>query len=320
MARNDQAVRPVAAPGGWADPMTAPDDVAVWRRWAPLLTWLGCLVAAIGLLRWLGGAGLAVPPVDDPSAWGNWLAEADPVTATVAILRVVAVGIAWYLTGVTSISVVARLLEAASLVRLADALSVGPIRVLVQQAVGVGLAASVLAVAVPTSGTAPVEDEVAVMTPIPGDPDEMTAVAATGLALRDPVPAPVPAPDPVVQPAAPAEPAARVEPAAPVERAAPAESAASASRVAPAAPAASAAQEPGPTLRERKIASGDHFWAIAEEEVAAQLGRPGTEDEVLDHWETLLVANADRLVVAGNADLLLPGQTIVLPEVTEARP
>ena len=79
-------------------------------------------------------------------------------------------------------------------------------------------------------------------------------------------------------------------------------------------------QAPRQSLRERRIAAGDHFWAIAEEDVAAQLGRPGTEDEVLDHWETLLVLNADRLVVAGNADLLLPGQTIILPDVMEVAP
>lgn len=313
MARNDQAVRPVGAPRAWADPATAADDGTALRRWLPLLTWLGCLAAAIVLLRWLGGAGLAVPALDDPAAWGAWLAETEPVTATVAILRVLAVGIAWYLAGVTSISVVAHLLEAARLVRLADALSVGPVRVLVQQAVGVGLAASVLAVTVPTAGAVPVGDEVAVMTPIRGDTDDLTAVAATGLALRDAAPAP--APVPVVAPV-PAPASVPTPDAAPTPAPTPARAPVAASPVDDVAPVETLPA----TLREHRVAAGDHFWAIAEEEVAAQLGRPGTEDEVHTHWETLLAVNANRLVVDGNADLLLPGQTIILPAVTEAGP
>ena len=70
-----------------------------------------------------------------------------------------------------------------------------------------------------------------------------------------------------------------------------------------------------PVLRDRTIVAGDHFWSIAVDEVASHLGRPGTDAEVLDHWELLLAANADRLLVAGNPDLLLPGQVVVLPAV-----
>lgn len=316
MARNDQAVRPAGTPVGWADPMSEPLE-GRWRRWLPLLVWLGCLATAIVLLQWLGDGRLAVPSFGDPGAWRDWMAGTDPVRVTMAMLRLLAVAVAWYLTGVTSISVVARLIEAASLVRLADALAVGPVRVLVQQAVGVGLAASVLAVAVPTTGTATVEDQVAIMTPVA--PHDATAVAASGLALRDEVPAPVPAPAPVAVPTP-------VRSTAPV----PAGGAGAQPVADPGTPSlrevaadeveAPVGQAPRQSLRERRIAAGDHFWAIAEEDVAAQLGRPGTEDEVLDHWETLLVLNADRLVVAGNADLLLPGQTIILPDVMEVAP
>lgn len=297
----DQAPPPPAAvPAGWADPGAAPAASPSLRRWSPLLLWSACLLAALVLLRWFGAGRLATPPVTDPVAWWSWAAEGDPLTVTMAALRVLAIGLTWYLTGATSISVLARVLRAARLVRLADALSIGPVRVVTQQAVGVGLATGVLVTAVPMTpvGPSPAAVGVAIMVPVvdasPAPSPSVggaEAAAPAGLAMRDAVPVPVPAP--ALLPTHPP----------PGDEGGPAEEVADVTEVADVGP------------REHRVRAGDHFWSIAETEVGHHLGRAGTDDEVLAHWELLVDANADRLVVHGNPDLLLPGQRIVLPEV-----
>ena len=309
MTTTDHATRP--PPPAWTDPMViGPEPVPAAGRWRPLLVWFACLGAAIAALQWLGAGPLAVPPVTEPTAWWAWATTNDPLVVAMALVRVLGLGLAWYLTGVTSISVVARLLRAARLLRLADALAVGPVRVLAQQAVGVGLAAGVVAAAFPGEVAAPT-----------GSPDGPAAVVVAEAAedataptppvsrARVPVPVPAPGPPPPRDVATTATqggstPASEAVPATP-----PADPVDPARADAGAPPAAA-----GP--RERVVAPGDHFWGIAEEEVAAHLGRPGTEREVRHHWRRLVEANADRLVARGNPDLLLPGQHVVLPPVT----
>ncbi len=309
MTKNDQSgvLFPAAVPASWADPVIVPPPESTVRRWGPLVLWLGCLLAAVALLQWLGDGSLAVPSVTAPVAWWTWVSTGDPLTVAMGLLRVLALGLAWYLTGVTFISVLARVLRAARLVRVADALSFGPVRVLAQQAVGVGLAAGVLVTAVPAGPATPRATsgpvDVAVMVPV-----DDAARAPAGLALQDPVPAPVPAPVSSSTPASAAE-----EPVPTPSMAAegtPPTSGAEADTV-----SESAAPQPAIRQRERQVEPGDHFWSIAADEVTRHLGRAATELEVLAHWEVLVEANADRLVVAGNPDLLLPGQRLLLPEV-----
>lgn len=69
---------------------------------------------------------------------------------------------------------------------------------------------------------------------------------------------------------------------------------------------------PAPIGREVTAAAGDHLWAIAERAVADRLGRAPTDDEVAPYWRAVVDANRDRLVT-GDADLIFPGQTFVLP-------
>lgn len=61
------------------------------------------------------------------------------------------------------------------------------------------------------------------------------------------------------------------------------------------------------------VSPGDHLWAIAERTLAGRLGRPPTEAEVVPYWRTLIDANRSRFVHADDPDLVLPGQTFVLP-------
>jgi hypothetical protein len=58
-----------------------------------------------------------------------------------------------------------------------------------------------------------------------------------------------------------------------------------------------------------KVQAGDHFWSIAESVV----GPDASTDTVARYWRRLVAANRDRLVVPGDADLVFPGQELVLP-------
>lgn len=336
MVTNDQS-RIAATPRSWADPTVAAPRRGRWRRVLPLVVWMGCLAAALVLLRVLGDGRLAAPSLADPGAWAPWAAARDPLEVAMVVLRLLALGLAWYLTGVTSISVVARMLRAARLVRIADALSFGPVKVLVQQALGIGLAAGVLATAVPAPPAAPVAGDagapdVALLAPLAPDdvPADLplvarrTADARSQVALvrdatqtgRSEVIVPVPAP---TSPGA----AAPTGAAPPADAAPPSEEDETPDPTsAPAEPSAAPSTRPAPVTEQRevRIEPGDHFWALAERDLAEALGRPATDSEVVPHWQAILEANADRLQVPGNPDLLLPGQLVVLPPVVEVSP
>lgn len=330
MVSNDQS-RSGVVPASWADPAPAVAAGSRWRRAVPLLVWGTCLGVAVALLVALGDGRLAAPPLTDPSGWQAWATGRDPLEVVMVVLRLVALAVAWYLTGVTSISVIARVLRAARLVRVADVLSVGPVKVLVQQALGISLAAGVVASnvpggAVPGRAAASADRvEVAVMAVLDDAPAQSGAEG--GQAVMVPVPAPASSSTPT--PAPPPAPALSAAPSPVPSPASPSSPSSTAAPVtadqAPADEAAGTAAEPdeatdqaGP--QEVHVRSGDHFWGLAEQAVADHLGRPGSEGEVLAHWEAMLIANADRLVVAGSPDLLLPGQAIIVPDVAEVLP
>ena len=68
-------------------------------------------------------------------------------------------------------------------------------------------------------------------------------------------------------------------------------------------------------LREVVVAEGDHFWGLAERELATAWGRPPTADEITPYWRQMVEANRERLVPPGDPDLILPGQVLVTPPV-----
>ncbi len=61
------------------------------------------------------------------------------------------------------------------------------------------------------------------------------------------------------------------------------------------------------------VQPGDHLWSIAENRVQLALGATASESDVRSYWIALIETNADRLVEPGNADLIVPGQELVLP-------
>jgi hypothetical protein len=276
------------------------------RGWLPLLGWLGSLAAGIVLFTALGGGALEAPPLGQPSAWGDWAAARDPFVAVVAVLRLVVLALAWYLVAVTTVGLVARLTRAARLVRIADALSVPLVRHLLQGALGLTLAAGVVASssgAVPASGARV---------------DASAPVTATAVALSD---------DDGTEPHA--EPGASVrmvavddqDPAPPSERMVALEGASTARMVglgppgagddAPDAPETADAPE---VAAEHEVVAGEHLWSIATDHLAAHLDRAPTDAEVTEHWQRLIDDNRERLANPDDPDLIFPGQRLVLPD------
>jgi nucleoid-associated protein YgaU len=82
----------------------------------------------------------------------------------------------------------------------------------------------------------------------------------------------------------------------------------------PAAPEASpsvAAPETSYTVR-----AGDSFWSIAAQRVGSAAGLATSDAEVARYWRVLIEANRDHLAVAGEPDLIYPGQVFTLPPVS----
>jgi hypothetical protein len=83
--------------------------------------------------------------------------------------------------------------------------------------------------------------------------------------------------------------------------------------VAPPPTAAEPRPAAGAAEQQWTVASGEHFWSIAGRVLGDHLARAPATEEVGDYWRRLVAANADRLVDAGNPDLLYPGQQLRVP-------
>jgi nucleoid-associated protein YgaU len=120
------------------------------RRLVVPSLWVAGLGAAAAALHWAGAGPLAGPPLTEPARWAAWLDGRDPLVAAFGVLRLVALGGLWYLAAVTLVGAALRAAGAVRLVRIADRLTVGPVRRMLAGSVSLGLAASgVMAVAAP---------------------------------------------------------------------------------------------------------------------------------------------------------------------------
>jgi len=61
------------------------------------------------------------------------------------------------------------------------------------------------------------------------------------------------------------------------------------------------------------VQPGQSFWSIAESVLGQRLGRAPGAAELAGFWARLVAANYGRLVVAGDPNLIYPGQVLVLP-------
>ena len=255
-------------------------------RPVPLVCWVLGLVAVVWLLSAWGRGALAPPPLDDPRALGTWYGTRSGPEVLFAGLRLVVIAAAWYLLATIALGILARLSRAARLVALSDVLTVPPARRMMHGAFGMGLAAfTVTSLPTPEARALERADVVAldVDEAVLGDDSRAGAVAH-----RLPFEAPEHLPGLEVLAAPDGEDAVVGEPEA----------------------GTGPAEETTYTVQ-----PGDHLWSIAEQALATD--GPGTpsEADITGYWLAVIEENRNELVDPGNADLLYPGQEIVLPEL-----
>lgn len=267
-------------------------------------------MVALSCCGWLlgqVGAGSLSIPLGSAQELDRWIQDTAPTIMAIALVRLAAMATCSYLGVVLGLTMLADLAGwrqlAASLRRATPAM----LRHGASGGLKLGFAAgALLGPAAPVAATSRgVHDEppppgIAIMSKLdPGD--ERPAIATDGatatmiqLAPGDPLPpVPVTAPEP---PAAP-----QPEPELPRE---------------PAAPAVGPDLEaPAPTSDDTWVVEGgDSFWSIAEEIVTSRSpGGPPADEEIARYWRQLIAANRDQLAAPDHPDLLLPGQTLVLP-------
>lgn len=255
------------------------------RRARPALAlaaWVVLLAAGIVTLHRVGGP-LAPPPVSAPDQLGQWLAQRQPAEAAFAVVRLVALAMGWYLLAVTMAGTLARLAGVPVAVWAADCLSAPALRRLLNGALGMSMAATVLAGSPALGAAAGAHDGPPVVSaPRPvADGGSAPPVTMRRLPDDDPgharetmeglPPAPTPAPVP------------------------------SGGEDAPDIPTTWTVQP------------GDHFWGVAERTLTVAWGRAPADAETGPYWRVMVAGNRDRLRDPGNADLLFPGQVLVVP-------
>ena len=311
-----------------------------------LVAWCAALAVGTVAFHALGAGALAPPPLD-PGGWLAWADGRDPLVASVALLRLVVLALHWYLVAATAVGIVGRLLRAARLVRLADAVTLPVLRRLLEAGLGLWL---VTALAVSAAAPRVGADRVAL------EPQDIMTMAADGTASGDDRPTPAPPlgllDDSRGTPAGPSQPPvppfgllddARGTPAGPSQPPPPPvpqgpPGASFGGTVTDSAgggpagtdlddttdggPAGTDADDSPPGTSHRDVhvvVAGDSFWRIAEQRLLAAQGRPPTDAQVLSHMEQLIERNRDRLTDPANPDLIFPGQRLVLPPVEVAR-
>jgi nucleoid-associated protein YgaU len=273
-----------------------------------LALWSAALVVTLRLLLAAGGPRLSVP-LTSVDALAAWTADTPPPDMAVAVLRLGAIALAGYLLTVTVLAVVARLTRWRSLGAAVERVSPGIVRRAVTGGSGIGLAIGVVVGAVPApdvgrpaapatvaSAAAPTPDASATpgasarLTRLPDGTATMTRVdeAPPSATMRRVDRGAGPASDPG-RPPTPARPAAAL-----------------------------AAVPPTPSLPAVDpttwvVEAGDSLWSIAAEVTALPDGSSPGERAVDHYWRRLVEANRSRLVDPANADLLVPGQHLVVP-------
>lgn len=276
------------------------------RQMLPLVAWVVALAVALVTFTAIGTGRLAAPALTDPGSWAQWADGRDPVIATAALLRVVVLGLAWYLLGVTVVGAIARVVRLAAMVRVADALTVPMVRRVLQTSLGVSLATAVAVSSAPHGGLRTGPEPV-----FAGAAQEVDAPSPPRMRPlpphADPSPAPAPRDDAVPPPLAPDPPRDEAAPGPiPPPEASPPD-------LSPTGDAADAADAATVTVR-----SGDHLWSIAEHHLGAHLDAAPSDQQVAAYWQRLIDANRDRLADPANPDLILPGQQFVLPDDPDA--
>ncbi|MFP4636346.1 MAG: hypothetical protein ACLFRD_10820, partial [Nitriliruptoraceae bacterium] len=295
--------------------------MATGRGRLAVVAWCVALAMVLVVFHALADGALAAPP-PDPSRWGAWAAARGPLVAVVAVLRLVVLALAWYLAGATALGVAARLVSAARLVRFVDALSVPPLRRLLQVGLGVSLATTLVATAaVPRAGHGHLAAAAhgPVVTTVSADPagdDHGSGVAirlaADGDAPGDRTTVPLPLERGSGDQRRQGDDGRRPLPLELLEHAGPGPDGGLTD-----SDGAADAAGPGADGRAYEVVTGDSFWRIATEQLTSRLRRPPSDGEVAAYVARLVTRNRDRLADPHNPDLIFPGQRFELVAVEE---
>lgn len=266
------------------------------RRRAVRTAGLVALTAGLGVTIWFldrsGGGALASPPIGSIEALRSWAAQRDAAEIVMAVTRLVALALAWYLMALTIAGAFLRLFRSRRLVVATDRITPASVRSLLDHAVGIGLTgAAVLGAIVPSvvdDRTPPLElagaeqadvESSASQTRLDGVARQQRLTADVHpLTVRDPEPA-APAPRPT---------------------------------------SAARPDEPAPSVW--VITAGDHLWRVAEEALTEAYGHRVGERRVARYWNQLIELNRDVLVDRENPDLVYPGQVFALPPLPAGDP
>lgn len=240
---------------------------------APLAGSLWFLAVA---LTWLHRQGEALGP---PALHEipDWLEAGGAEVAVVAILHRACMLVGWYLLATTAAAAVLGWLRVPRAVRAVEAFSPPPVRRLVRTVAGMAMTATATASMAASAGAHTFDDG--------APPGAVTTAPPTGGSSEEVTMRRIIESRPEGQ---------TVE-----MRLLPPE-------------ADDAVAPPTDGLRQRTIVAGDHFWSIAEEELAAARSRPVSDAEVDPYWRLLVDTNRPEVV---DPDLLFPGQVVRIPPV-----
>lgn len=225
---------------------------------------------------------------------GEWLRTTDLTDALAAVARLAALALAYYLVVSTLLYLIAVTTGSRGLIRVTRPLALPIVRSLADRVVAGSIAITALATPLIASGPP---------TPAPAD------LGISAEVLMDYLPASriVDAAD-VTRLPGPDEPTAELE-VSYTER--------------PTTPPPEADSEsPEPPLPDDVVVAGvtevvarqgDHLWGLAETRMSQALGRPALDHEVASYWREVVDENRGR-IRSGNPDLILPGETILLPD------
>ncbi len=252
------------------------------RIWSTffLASWAFILVLAIRLLGALGTGALAAPRLTDHSGLWHWLTNTPPADLLMTMLRLAGIAMGWYLLTLMALGVVARATRLKIAATRLNRWTPRSLHKLLDNAMGFGLLAALT---------------LASLTPIRADasPQEFALGPEPMVLLLQPTAAPEPA-------AVPGPDALGVSEVPMLMR----------QVVSPSLTPNNVA-----TTQEWVVAPGDNLWSIAESTLAGHFGSEVSIAQITPYWADLTTANRSRLSDPSNPDLLLVGQTLLVPSV-----
>jgi hypothetical protein len=292
----------------WAG--AAPDRA----RRSAALTAVAVTATMLSLSGRAGGGGLVIP-LGSLDQLARWADETTPLVMTFAITRLAAFAACGYLSLALALLVLADLLGWPRGGRLALRALPTFMRRTMARSVPLGLAASAVLGSLDPIAATPADRDHQPVAARPEDRGDDPVVATATMWRLGPDPA-AEAPPPIATMVL-----LGADPPAPVPQ--------------PSMDPAAATS----TADSWVVGAGDSFWSIAEAVVAQehqdqQPARPvqaeagveaeaeevEAEPEVGRYWSRLVAANRDRLAAPGHPDLLIPGQTLVLPPFGSGSP